>query len=172
MINPSLAAHLRVNHAGEAGAVQIYRAQRWVSAWRAPSLLPILEHFQADEERHLFLFDAQRRRLGQSACHTLRACQVGGWALGAFSALWGVAGVAACTEAVEAVVLGHLRLQRVVCIEAGDLEALACLEAVIVDEQSHRDCDLCPDHRAWSYRMIHSLATHATRGVIVLGLRD
>lgn len=166
-----MGAHLRVNHAGEAGAIQIYRAQRWICRWRAPELLPLLTLFQADEERHLAAFEVHRRRLGEPVCGTLRLCQVGGWALGAFSALWGRQGVAACTEGVEAIVLAHLREQRTLIIEQGDLALLACLESIIEDEQVHHDADVTAGARQESYRWLRQLATQATRGVIALGLR-
>jgi hypothetical protein len=56
--------------------------------------------------------------------------------------------------------------------EAGDLVALACLEKVIAEEEAHRDSNLNAGARPWPYAWIHGLATHATRGVIALGLRE
>jgi ubiquinone biosynthesis monooxygenase Coq7 len=165
-------AYLRVDHAGEAGAIQIYRAQALLARWRAPEVVPLLREFRAHEEGHLARFAQELAQRSLRPCRTLRLCQVGGYALGLFSATLGRAGMAACTEAVETVVLAHLRHQIDRFLAVGDLAALACIEAVIVEEEAHRQADLNGGARPWSYRLVHALATHATRGVIALGLRE
>ena len=43
---------MKVNHAGEHGAVCIYRGQRWVASIVAPALIDELHAFQSHEERH------------------------------------------------------------------------------------------------------------------------
>jgi 3-demethoxyubiquinol 3-hydroxylase len=44
---------LKVNHAGEFGAINIYRAQIWVSGCLGRDYVPVLERFMADEKRHM-----------------------------------------------------------------------------------------------------------------------
>ncbi len=50
---------MKVNHAGEHGAVNIYRGQRLVCFWRDAELKRDLEEFRAHEERHRAIFAAE-----------------------------------------------------------------------------------------------------------------
>lgn len=43
---------IKVDHAGEHGAVSIYRAQRWVARWRAPDMVAEIDDFISHELRH------------------------------------------------------------------------------------------------------------------------
>ena len=47
---------LKVNHAGEFGAINIYRAQMIVCRWVMQRHIPMLQHFLEDETRHLNLY--------------------------------------------------------------------------------------------------------------------
>ena len=47
---------IKVDHTGENGAVNIYRAQRLAASIRARSLLPQLKEFQEHEEEHREIF--------------------------------------------------------------------------------------------------------------------
>ena len=50
---------LKVNHAGEFGAINIYRSQIVVSRLLQRSYVPMLESFMADEKRHMASFWAE-----------------------------------------------------------------------------------------------------------------
>ncbi|WP_460554252.1 demethoxyubiquinone hydroxylase family protein [Comamonas piscis] len=56
---------LKVNHAGEHGAVNIYAAQILVARWTAPSLVPTLQAFKAHEESHRTIFWDELQRIRQ-----------------------------------------------------------------------------------------------------------
>ncbi|MEL6362056.1 MAG: demethoxyubiquinone hydroxylase family protein [Pseudomonadota bacterium] len=100
---------LRVDHAGEFGAVQIYRGQRAVfdaipSRVRTSALLREMEEGEA---HHLETFD---RLLNEHQVRpTLMAplWQAAGFGLGAVTALMGEKAAMACTEAVEDVIEKH-----------------------------------------------------------------
>src|SRR5690606_26144156 len=94
---------LRVDHAGELAAVQIYRGQRAVfdGAPGRETIAADLAEMEAQEAEHLKRFDdilTQRRVRPTLLAPVWRAA---GYALGAGTALLGEKAAHACTEAVE-----------------------------------------------------------------------
>jgi ubiquinone biosynthesis monooxygenase Coq7 len=107
----SVARIAKVNHAGEYGAIRIYGAQMAVSRVLWPDMLPLLGGLRAHEVEHCQLFrDAMRQRKARP-CHAMQFWSLGGFALGAFTALLGRRVIWACTEAVEETVHEHLTAQ-------------------------------------------------------------
>ncbi len=129
---------LKVDHAGEHGAVQIYAAQLMVARWTAPQLLPLLREFQAHEIGHRARFEAELRRRGVRRCRSFLLCAAGGWVLGLVTALCGRSAIAATTVAVERVVLRHLEHQMAV-LQNVDSAAYAAVAAIVAEEQAHHD---------------------------------
>ena len=112
---------LRVDHAGEYGAVAIYRGQRAVFE-RLPHkarMTGLLREMEEGEQHHLAEFDRllTERRVRPTALAPL--WQAAGWGLGAATALMGEKAAMACTSAVESVIEGHYGEQ------AEELEARA-----------------------------------------------
>lgn len=104
-----VAAMLRVDHAGEYGAVRIYEGQLAVlGRGRARDAV---RHMGEQEKRHLAAFDRllAERRVRPTALHPL--WHVAGFALGAATALLGEQAAMACTVAVEEVIDEHYREQ-------------------------------------------------------------
>ena len=99
---------LRVDHAGEYGAIRIYRAQIAMARWRAPDLVPMLTEALADEMRHRDHFDAGLRARGLRPCDMLPLWGVGGSLLGGGTSLLGRSAILVCTEAVERTVHRHM----------------------------------------------------------------
>jgi ubiquinone biosynthesis monooxygenase Coq7 len=103
-----LAQMLRVDHAGELGAVHIYRGQRAVfAAAGRETISEQLGRMESHEARHLARFDAL---LGETRTRpTLLAplWRAAGFALGAGTALLGEKAAHACTDAVESVIETH-----------------------------------------------------------------
>src|SRR5882672_891024 len=91
---------LKVDHAGEHGAVNIYRGQALVSTWRAPAIVEELQAFQRHEEGHRQLFLTEMQRRGVRRCRSYHFCGIGGWLLGVGTGLLGPSAVAATTVAV------------------------------------------------------------------------
>jgi ubiquinone biosynthesis monooxygenase Coq7 len=129
---------LKVDHAGEHGAVSIYRAQRWVAGWRAPSMRAEVEEFIAHEQRHRALFSAELERRGVRRCRSYHLCGFGGLVLGLVTGLIGPRAIALTTEAVESVVLRHLQHQ-LATLSSTDPEAAAVIGQIVQDEQEHHD---------------------------------
>ncbi len=131
-----LTAELRSDHAGETGAVMIYRGILAVS--RDPDVREFAARHKATEEGHLRLLEevlppAQHSRL-------LPIWRVAGWVTGALPALLGPRAVWATIDAVESFVDGHYQQQ----IDRLDAEGIfpelrAMLRRCQEEEVHHRD---------------------------------
>ena len=100
---------LRVDHAGEYGAVQIYKGQRAVFAARPEKrrTAALIEAMEAGETRHLDTFDRLLLERGVRPTVLAPLWNAAGFALGAATALIGEKAAMACTEAVEEVIEKH-----------------------------------------------------------------
>lgn len=135
-----LAEILRVDHAGELGAVHIYRGQRAVLG-TAPGHERIagqLAEMEAQEAEHLARFDRllTERRVRPTALAPV--WRLAGFALGAGTALLGQKAAHACTEAVETVIEGHYAGQ-IEELAQRDPELAAELSRFRAEELAHRD---------------------------------
>jgi ubiquinone biosynthesis monooxygenase Coq7 len=139
-LSARLAEILRVDHAGELGAVHIYRGQRAVLG-KAPGherVAAQLEEMEGHEAVHLARFDAllAERRVRPTALSPL--WRAAGFALGAGTALIGDKAAHACTEAVESVIEQHYAGQ-VAELADHDPELAAELARFRDEELAHRD---------------------------------
>ncbi len=135
-----LAEILRVDHAGELGAVHIYRGQRAVLD-RAPGKGRVagqLAEMEGHEAVHLARFDTllNERRVRPTLMAPL--WRAAGFALGAGTALLGEKAAHACTEAVETVIEEHYAGQ-VAELAERDPELAAELSKFRDEELAHRD---------------------------------
>jgi ubiquinone biosynthesis monooxygenase Coq7 len=105
---------IKVNHAGEHGAIGIYSGQILMARLTAPKMLTALREFRSHEQRHRAILAAVLERRGCRRCRSYWLCGVGGFVLGAITGLLGSSAIAATTAAVEGVVLQHLEHQLVV----------------------------------------------------------
>jgi len=102
---------LRVNHAGEHGAISIYSAQLAHLGTGRSDLRVWLEDTLDHERAHRAAFRGSMRERDVTPCGALAVWSIGGWVLGCLTALLGHRGVLACTAAVERTVHGHLEEQ-------------------------------------------------------------
>jgi 3-demethoxyubiquinol 3-hydroxylase len=162
---------IKVNHAGEHGAVNIYRAQSLVCRLTAPELVAQLREFQRHEEGHEERFRAYLGRAGVRRCRSYHFCGLGGYVLGFLTALFGRSAVAATTVAVERVVLRHLEIQ-LRELEGLDPDAHAAVASIIDEEREHHDSANLESlqGRVWP-RLLMPLVSGATEFVIWLGLK-
>ena len=164
---------LRVDHAGELGAVHIYRGQRAVFGQAAgrDRINTTLEEMERQEEAHLARFDkllTQRRVRPTLMAPIWRAA---GFALGAGTALLGEKAAHACTEAVETVIEAHYAGQ-IAELEAREPELAAELVSFRNDELAHRDTAVEEGaHDAPGYALISSVIRAGCRAAIKLSER-
>ena len=96
---------LRVNHAGEIAASQIYKGQLFVLG--NTNVKPILEEMYEQEKQHLKMCEKHLVAYKVRPSLLLPLWHVAGFAMGVGSAFLGKNGAMACTEAVETVVGQH-----------------------------------------------------------------
>lgn len=102
---------VRVDHAGEFGAVRIYAGQRAVMGDHH-KMAGLLRHMHEQEEAHLARFNKLIRERGVRPTIMAPFWHVAGFALGAGTALMGDKAAMACTQAVETVIDDHYQEQR------------------------------------------------------------
>src|ERR1700746_1493680 len=96
---PDIESMIRVDHAGEYGAVRIYEGQLAVLKRRkgADASVETIQHMADQEQRHLKAFDrlVNERRVRPTALEPV--WRVAGFALGAVTAMMGEKAGVACT---------------------------------------------------------------------------
>jgi ubiquinone biosynthesis monooxygenase Coq7 len=134
-----VASMIRVDHAGEYGAVRIYEGQLAVLEARpgAKKTADAVRRMARQERDHLKSFDRliNERRVRPTALAPV--WHVAGFALGAATALMGEKAAMACTAAVEEVIDDHYASQ-IARIDRDD-ELKTRIEAFRADEIAHRD---------------------------------
>jgi ubiquinone biosynthesis monooxygenase Coq7 len=165
-----LAEILRVDHAGELAAVQIYRGQRAVLGGAAghARIAGQLEEMEAQEAVHLARFDKllTERRVRPTALAPV--WRLAGFALGAGTALMGDKAAHACTEAVETVIEAHYAGQIAELAERDP--GLAAELATFRDEElAHRDLAVEEGaHEAPGYGLLAAVIRTGCRAAIKL----
>lgn len=104
----TVARILRVNHAGEYGAIRIYSAQIGVARRWFPDVVPALAEMLRHEKQHCAKFFAAMPARGSRPCRIMQLWSLGGSLLGLITALAGRQSIWVCTAAVEAAVHRHL----------------------------------------------------------------
>lgn len=161
---------LRVDHAGEHGAVCVYRAQRRLARWTARGLIAEIDEFIAHEMRHRALFAAELERRGQPRCLSYPVCAALGTLLGTLTGLLGRHAIAATTVAIERVVLRHMA-QQIEALSPEDPGAVAILRDIIAEEQAHHDSSSEHLRGGALQRLLDIGVGTATEAVIWIGMR-
>lgn len=103
-----LAEMLRVDHAGEMAAVQIYRGQKDVfRAGGRGRIAQDMARMEAEEQVHLDRFEALLTETGTRPTLMTPVWRLAAYGLGVGTALMGEKAAHACTEAVETVIAEH-----------------------------------------------------------------
>jgi ubiquinone biosynthesis monooxygenase Coq7 len=139
-LSARLAEILRVDHAGELGAVHIYRGQRAVlgAAKGHERIAGQLEEMEGHEAVHLARFDQLLNEHQVRPTVMTPLWRAAAFTLGAGAALLGEKAAHACTEAVENVIEQHYAGQ-IAELEGRDPELAAELSKFRDEELAHRD---------------------------------
>lgn len=132
----TIARIVRVNHAGEYGAIRIYTAQIGVSAKRYPDVVPALADMLQHEKKHCAAFFAAMPQRQSRPCRIMSLWSWGGWLLGFATALMGRQAIWVCTAAVEAAVHRHLDDQ-LAFLSDRDAELHGIIVGIREEELSH-----------------------------------
>ena len=142
-LSEEIAEMIRVDHAGEYGAVRIYQGQLAVLRSKARTqddeeTIKMIEHMEEQEHVHLETFNKliRDRRVRPTAMTPI--WHAAGFALGAVTAALGEKAAMACTEAVETVIDKHYEAQ-VERLGETEPELSRTLEKFREEELEHRD---------------------------------
>jgi len=162
---------IKVNHAGENGAIHIYTGQIAMAQLTAPSLLAELRDFRSHEMRHRLIFAEELSRRGVRRCRSYWLCGLGGLVLGLATGLFGRGAISATTAAVERVVLAHLK-EQLSALGERDVHATTAIAKIVAEEQEHlvQSASHFDATAVWS-RILSPIVAMATESVIWLGMR-
>jgi demethoxyubiquinone hydroxylase (CLK1/Coq7/Cat5 family) len=151
---------LRSDHAGETGAVYIYKGITAVARWQQDAeLLAFARQHGDTEAEHLRLIEDWR---------------MAGWLTGALPALFGRRAVYGTIAAVETFVDVHYQQQIDHLQQHGGSEGLLpLLERCQADEQHHRDeaAALADQHSPWLLRLWCTMVGSGSAAAVVLARR-
>ena len=164
---------LRVDHAGEYGAVQIYRAQRAVFEGRRgrEAISADLTEMQGHEQVHKDRFDALLNQHQVRPTALLPLWHVAAVGLGVGTALMGEKAAHACTEAVESVIEQHYAHQ-IAELKDRDPALAAELTKFRDEELAHHDHAI--DHgsrEAPAYRLLSAVIKAGCKAAIKVSER-
>ncbi len=164
---------IRVDHAGEYGAVRIYEGQLAVLRRRrgAEKSVETIAHMAEQEQRHLKTFDAlvNARRVRPTALEPV--WRIAGFALGAATAAMGEKAAYACTAAVEDVIDAHYASQ-IAALGESDPALKDTVTEFRADEAAHRQTALDEGaEQAPAYRLLSGTIKVGCRLAIKLSER-
>jgi 3-demethoxyubiquinol 3-hydroxylase len=176
----SLSSMLRVDHAGELAAFQIYSGQLFVLSRTHPELVPLIQEMQDQESHHLNTFNVllARHRVRPTVMTPL--WRAAGWGLGAITAAMSKEAAMACTSAVETVIGGHYedQLRNLMVLEkkypdGGEMTQLAeTISQFRDDELEHRDIAIEKDaEKATGYPVLEAVIGGGCRAAIWISER-
>jgi 3-demethoxyubiquinol 3-hydroxylase len=163
-----LAEMLRVDHAGEYGAVQIYRGQRAVfdRIEGKAHAARVIADMEAGEQEHLKTFDRMIAERGVRPTAMAPLWRVMGFGLGAATALMGERAAHACTEAVEEVIEEHYGRQSQ-ALAGVDAELKHVVDRFRADEIAHKDTAVEQGARdAFGYSVLSAVIKVGCRAAI------
>jgi ubiquinone biosynthesis monooxygenase Coq7 len=167
---PEVESMIRVDHAGEFGALQIYQGQLAVLGRKTgePELVQAIRRMAEQEQEHFAHFDRMMKDRGVRPTALQPLWRIAGFALGAATALMGEKAAMACTVAVEEVIDGHYRKQ-IDSMPDHEPELKQAISEFRGDELQHRDVAL--EHGATeapAYRLLSSAIRLCCRTAITL----
>ncbi|MBU0557735.1 MAG: demethoxyubiquinone hydroxylase family protein [Alphaproteobacteria bacterium] len=161
---------LRVDQAGEYGAVRIYAGQLAVLGDRHPISREIAG-MAAQEERHRAHFDAMVAERGVRPTLLQPFWHVAGFALGAATALIGPRAAMACTAAIETEIDDHYG-QQLEEIGGDDPELSDAIRDFQAEEVEHRDAAIAHGaESAPAYPLLFGAIRLGCRAAIALSKR-
>jgi ubiquinone biosynthesis monooxygenase Coq7 len=165
----AVARMIRVDHAGEYGAVRIYQGQ--LAALCARGKADLLRHMLAQEQRHLDTFAGLVADRGVRPTVLLPVWHLAGFALGAMTAALGERAAMACTVAVEEAIDAHYQKQ-IVALGDAEPDLRATISEFRDEELEHRDTGLAHGaEQAPGYRLLRAVIKTGCRAAIALSER-
>lgn len=169
VLDRALEEMIRVDHAGEYGAVQIYRGQRAVfdRIGSKSHAAHVIAEMEAGELEHLETFDRLIAERGVRPTLMAPIWRVAGFGLGAVTALLGEQAAHACTEAVEDVIEEHYGHQSEKLEAGADPELKSVIDRFREDEIGHKNTAIAQGARdAPGYAVLSAVIKFGCRAAI------
>jgi 3-demethoxyubiquinol 3-hydroxylase len=156
---------LRLDQAGEYGAIRIYSAQLLIARLFYKDIVTQLEEMISHEKEHYQIFNNLLVARGMRPFRSIQFWAIGGFAMGLATAILGRKAIWICTDAVETTVLDHLEWQ-LAFLEQHDLEAHAAVLSIVADEESHQQFGQDNGRNSFLYKPIYFLVKRSTEFAI------
>lgn len=161
---------LRVDHAGEFGAINIYRSQLFIARYLYKDIVCKLEEMLAHEKQHFQTFDSILKKRGIRHCYALYFWALGGAILGLLTALAGRNAIWVCTDSIESTVLHHLDWQ-LEFLENNDPEVHEAVQSIKADEEEHQEFGQNHGSKSPIYRPVFWVVRKSTEFAIWLSTK-
>ena len=161
---------LRVNHAGEYGAINIYKAQLFVARLSYKEIVPQLEEMLSHEKVHFSTFNKILVARSIRRCYAIHFWAFGGFSLGLFTALIGRNAIWVCTNSIESTVLHHLEWQ-LEFLSKNDSEVHQAVLSIKADEEAHQEFGQTNGKNSLVYKPIFYIVRSATEFAIWLSAK-
>lgn len=160
---------IRVNQAGEQGALDIYQGQ--LRVLKDTPVEPIIQEMYAQEQQHKQAFDQLMRARQVRPTFLSPLWRVAGQGLGMFTALLGPKAAMVCTEAVEEVICDHYQRQ-LTELKDQDSALTELITQCYMDEKNHQDLAIAHGSQQYlGYRLLRTAIKGATQIAIFLSKR-
>jgi len=161
---------LRVDHAGEYGAINIYKAQLLVARIFYKDIASQLEEMLSHEMVHFNTFNEILVSRSICHCYAIHLWAFGGFILGIFTALIGRNAIWVCTNSIESTVLHHLEWQ-LEFLSEHDLEVHDAVLSIKADEETHQKFGQANGKSSLVYKLIFYVISRATEFAIWLSAK-
>jgi len=159
-----------VDHAGELGAINIYKSQLLISRYLYKDIVQELSEMLAHEKEHFETFDNLLKARSIRSCYALWFWACGGFLLGLFTALMGRNAIWVCTNAIETTVLHHLSWQ-LNFLSKHDAEAHGAVYSIKADEEAHQYIGASRGKKYFIYKPIFFVVAGSTKVAIWLSTK-
>ena len=161
---------IRVDHAGEFGAISIYSAQRAVARFLYKDIVEKLDEMLKHEKQHFNTFDEWLKNNNVRHCYAIWFWSIGGYILGFVTALLGRKAIWVCTNAVETTVLHHLDWQ-LAYLKVHESSAYQAVLSIKNDEEEHQKFGAINGSNAPIYLPIKWVVKYSTKFAIWLSTK-
>nr|WP_281261008.1 demethoxyubiquinone hydroxylase family protein [Agarilytica rhodophyticola] len=161
---------MRVDHAGELGAINIYKAQLFVAKFFYKDIVLELEEMLSHENQHFEIFDSLLKKRATRSCYALWFWVSSGCILGFFTAILGRNAIWVCTNAIESTVLHHLEWQ-LKFLKEHDEETYNAVLSIRADEERHQSIGESLGKNSLIYKPIFGLVKSSTKIAIWLSTK-
>lgn len=158
---------LRVDHAGEYGAINIYKAQLFIARIFYRDIVLQLEEMLSHEKVHFSTFNKILVARSIRRCYAIHLWAFGGFLLGLFTALIGRNAIWVCTNSIESTVLHHLEWQ-LDFLSKNDSEVHQAVLSIKADEEAHQEFGQANGKSSLVYKPIFYIVRQATEIAIWL----